>query len=149
MPLQLVDAAHRTLVDPPDEQDKQDAEEDGQCRVDALAEGQRVIHPVDEDRHCQDAHLGDVGAVAKVALAVEIAHGTGDGKVGGHGSHASHDAGERPVLALQQVQDVLGPGKAQTDARGIDDAGNIMCMYHMLKDKEQAAVAEEVRKLLK
>jgi len=33
--------------------------------------------------------------------------------------------------------------------RGIDDAGNIMCMYHMLKDKEQAAVAEEVRKLLK
>ena len=33
--------------------------------------------------------------------------------------------------------------------RGIDDAWNIMCMYHMLKDKEQAAVAEEVRKLLK
>ena len=33
--------------------------------------------------------------------------------------------------------------------RGIDDVGNIMCMYHMLKDKEQAAVAEEVRKLLK
>ena len=34
-------------------------------------------------------------------------------------------------------------------ARGIDDAGNIMCMYHMLNDKEQTAVAEEVRKLLK
>ncbi len=33
--------------------------------------------------------------------------------------------------------------------RGIDDAGNIMCMYHMLNDKEQTAVAEEVRKLLK
>ena len=33
--------------------------------------------------------------------------------------------------------------------RGIDDVGNIMCMYHMLNDKEQAAVAEEVRKLLK
>ena len=33
--------------------------------------------------------------------------------------------------------------------RGINNIGNIMCMYHMLTDQEQASVAEEVRKLMK
>ena len=120
--LQVTDAVHGALVHEPNEQDKQaiDDHREGR-RSNALAEGQRVIYPMDDDGHRQYTGSRQLRAVAKMALAVKVTHGTCNGKVCRNSGKAAYNAGAHPVAALQQIQDILGRGKSQSHAGGIDD----------------------------
>ena len=87
---------------------------------------------MDDDGNTQDAGCREVAAVTEVALAVEVTHGTGDGKVGRYGGEATHDAGAYPVFALEQVEDILGSCKSQADTGGIDDPVEVFVIVGIL-----------------
>ena len=129
-------ATHGALVQVQDEQDKQDVDDNRQRGQHTLAERQRIPRPVDKDGHCQDADGCKRPTVAEMALAVEIAHSTCHRKMGRHRCHAAHDTGEHPILALQEVKDVLGTCKAQPHTSGIDDAVEILIIIPVIAQEE-------------
>ena len=91
---------------------------------------------MDNDGHGQHTDGREPRAIAKVALAVEVAHGTGDSEVGRNGSDAAHDARSQPVVALQQVEDILGTCKAQSHTGGIDDAIEVLVIIGVIAQKK-------------
>ena len=91
---------------------------------------------MEDDGHGKDAYHCERAAVAEVALAIEIAHGTCHREMGRHSRQSAHDACNHPVLALEKIEDVLGTRKSQTDTRRIDDAIKILVIIRILAQEK-------------